>query len=226
MMESDLTQYPKVGQQEKPIVATPSPPAAADEIFKESGSPTMSSLDDIPWEPPSVARVLLTSLSVTFGFAGFCFLISFLNRQAAILLAVPLYSVYPRTVASMVMGGISGTICILPFVVVVICFHWFLKINIRTPEDVENVSLRETFHIALMDARDAARLGIVLGPILVHLLDQPASDAFNASSGGQLAATFVHLRMFFVWKRELGRIFLGRDVEPERSESMGSPEKS
>ncbi|OCH85568.1 hypothetical protein OBBRIDRAFT_798034 [Obba rivulosa] len=207
-MELDSSQHHTSEYAEKPAIATPS--LSMGHLCSEAGpSSATPPYGDIPWEPPSICLVLSTSFGVATGFAAFCVFITWFNRQAATLLMRPLYSVYPRIVASMVMGGISGTISIMPFVVVVIGFHWALKVNIRTSEDASTVSLRDAFRIVLIDARDAARLGIVLGPIMALLMDQPASDAFNAMSGGQLAATFVNLRIFWAWKSVLGRLFLG-----------------
>ncbi|EMD31505.1 hypothetical protein CERSUDRAFT_119723 [Gelatoporia subvermispora B] len=223
MMESIYRLDPKAAQRstrelpELDDVATVCPSPITAELSKSSPCATPQQ-PDVLFQPPSIPKVLGTGLGVALAFTAFCFFISRFNRKTAAVLAEPLYSVYPRTVASMVMGGISATISIMPLVVAVLGFHRGLRINIRTADEWDQVSLRDACRTMLVDARDAARLGIVLGPILVYIMDQPASDATNAASGGQIATIMINLRLFWVWKSELARIYLGFEQATEDAE--------
>ena len=61
----------------------------------------------------------------------------------------------------------------------------------------------------LHDAADAARLGIVLGPVIVMLVDRKTEirsrmpmDALDAAAGGQLAAALMDSRILFAWLQQ------------------------
>lgn len=152
----------------------------------------------------------LSIIGVLAFLAPICLFTPYVNTYFALFIARPLYQVYPRVVAAMILGGVGGTICSIPVKLSVLAFHWLFHADIRSPRKPYISSHSRMAWSVIHDAADAARLGIVLGPVLVMLVDRKSEirareplDALDAAAGGQLAAALLDSRILFAWVHQL-----------------------